>query len=386
LELKLDICKEKGLLLLLDTGAEVSVVKSHKLIGSTRFDPQQAVKLKSVDGSIVETHEVVNANIREGELEIPMQFQLINKQVDIEGDGILGKDFLQNMKAQICYGNRTVKFKWKNHSFEKQLICHKEIGREDKEVRTITLKRRSETIVQVPVDCEDGQKEGLIEKREIKEGIYVASSLTTVKKGYALTSILNTNDREVEIPEPRLKLARNEDEPRDSRVTQKYRDRGKEVLEKLRLEHLNSEEKRTLEDTCLEFQDIFHLPGEELTATNATTHSITVVPGTAPINIKPYRLPEAQKAEIEKQVDKLLGEGVIEESDSLWNSPLLVVPKKINASGEEKMENSGRFPKAQRKDSRKRIPPPRYNRNFRPTWTVEILFMCRYGHGLPPDS
>jgi hypothetical protein len=89
------------------------VVKSHKLIGSTRFDPQQ-VKLKSVDGSIVETHGVVKAKVREGELEIPIKFQLVNKQVTIEGDGILGKDFLQNMKAQICYGNRTVKFKWKN--------------------------------------------------------------------------------------------------------------------------------------------------------------------------------------------------------------------------------------------------------------------------------
>jgi hypothetical protein len=42
------------------------------------------------------------------------------------------------------------------------------------------------------------------------------------------------------------------------------------------------------------------LPGEKLTATNATRHSITVVPGTSPINTMPYRLPEAQKTAIEK--------------------------------------------------------------------------------------
>jgi hypothetical protein len=83
-----------------------------------------------------------------------------------------------------------------------------------------------------------------------------------------------------------------------------------------------------LENTCLEFQDIFHLPGEKLTATNATRHSITVVPGTAPINTRPYRLPEAQKAETEKQVEKLLDEGIIEKSSSCWNSPQLVVPKR----------------------------------------------------------
>jgi hypothetical protein len=87
---------------------------------------------------------------------------------------------------------------------------------------------------------------------------------------------------------------------------------------------------------CKDYQDIFHLPGEELSCTSAVKHSINVVPGTNPINTKPYRLPEAQKAEIEKQIDKLVKEGVVEESNSPWNSPLLVVPKKDDASGEKK--------------------------------------------------
>jgi hypothetical protein len=140
----------------------------------------------------------------------------------------------------------------------------------------------------VPVECENGQKEGLIEKREIGTGIYVASSLITVKNGYALTSLLNTNDREVEIPEPRLRLAKIEGVTRDTEgIEQNKKYRGKDVLAKLRLEHLNKEEKEVLENTCLEFQDIFHLPGEKLTATNATRHSITVVPGTVPINTRP---------------------------------------------------------------------------------------------------
>jgi hypothetical protein len=62
-----------------------------------------------------------------------------------------------------------------------------------------------------------------------------------------------------------------------------------------------------------------------------------LVPGTTPINKRPYWLPEAQKAEIERQVDKLLDEGLIEESNSPWNSPLLVVPKKTDTSGERKL-------------------------------------------------
>jgi hypothetical protein len=52
---------------------------------------------------------------------------------------------------------------------------------------------------------------------------------------------------------------------------------------------------------CKDYQDIFHLPGEDLSCTSAVKHSINVIPGMNPINTKPYRLPEAQKAEIEKQ-------------------------------------------------------------------------------------
>jgi hypothetical protein len=96
-----------------DTGADVSVINSKKLISTAEFQPQQKVRLESVDGSVVETLGLVKAQVLEGKLSIPIEFQLVNKQVDIEGNGILGKDFLQRMKAQICYESRRVNFKWK---------------------------------------------------------------------------------------------------------------------------------------------------------------------------------------------------------------------------------------------------------------------------------
>jgi hypothetical protein len=129
----LDISEEEELLFLLDTGADMSVINSKKLIGTTKFDPQGKIRLKSVNGAIVETHGVVEANIVEGSISIPVEFQLVNKQVDLEGDGILGKDFLQKMKAQICYGNNSVKFNGKHFCFEKVLVRWNQVRRRDKD-------------------------------------------------------------------------------------------------------------------------------------------------------------------------------------------------------------------------------------------------------------
>jgi hypothetical protein len=63
---------------------------------------------------------------------------------------------------------------------------------------------------------------------------------------------------------------------------------------------------------CSVFSGKFYLPGDKLSSTGPAQHSFNVRPGTEPINTRPYRLPELQK-EVNKQVQKLLQEGIIEE-------------------------------------------------------------------------
>jgi hypothetical protein len=57
-------------------------------------------------------------------------------------------------------------------------------------------------------------------------------------------------------------------------------------------------------------------------------HSIPLVPGSLPPNIRPYRHPFAQKNEIEKMVQELLIAGVIHPSTSPYSSPVVMVLKK----------------------------------------------------------
>jgi hypothetical protein len=67
LEFNVDISRVLKLRFLLDTGAEISLIKSPKLIGTTEFDPSQRVRVKCVDGSVVETHGMVKVCISEDE-------------------------------------------------------------------------------------------------------------------------------------------------------------------------------------------------------------------------------------------------------------------------------------------------------------------------------
>jgi len=115
---------------LVDSGADISLVKSQKLLSTAGYEPKDRVRVKGVDGSLIETHGSVETKILESEISIPYRLQLVSKQVDVRCDGILGRDFLQAMSASICYKERALVFWYKGTCVRKKLTFLPEIGRE----------------------------------------------------------------------------------------------------------------------------------------------------------------------------------------------------------------------------------------------------------------
>ena len=89
--------------------------------------------------------------------------------------------------------------------------------------------------------------------------------------------------------------------------------------------------KKCLLDLLVKHRKAFALPGEPLGVTNKVQHHIQLKPDSRPVYVPSYRLPHSQRQIAEGLVQDMLKEGIIQESYSPWNSPLLLVKKKDNS-------------------------------------------------------
>ena len=180
-----------------------------------------------------------------------------------------------------------------------------------RDVNKLTFPARTEVVARVAVHAGLAVREGLTARAEPVPGLYMAESLVKVTDGSTLTSFANTTEEEIELIDFVATLEASVDyETSETTVEIGYctqggslnLSRGERVVAKLRDEHLNGEERKFLRAICFDYADVFYLPGDKLSCTNAAKHTIQLEPGVTPINTRPYRLPESQEEEIGRQV------------------------------------------------------------------------------------
>ena len=138
-------------MILTGKGVDISLLKGSTLIGTTEYYPEKKVKVKGVDRSAMESQRVLEARIEISNSSIVQEFQLVNKQVLIPCDGILGRDFLQCTMAKFCYESRTVTL---NGETRKMVGKTKQLEARETNMRKfcqIKLPPRAESVVRVPV-------------------------------------------------------------------------------------------------------------------------------------------------------------------------------------------------------------------------------------------
>lgn len=93
-------------------------------------------------------------------------------------------------------------------------------------------------------------------------------------------------------------------------------------------ERQNSEvEVEAIKELISQFASVFQEP-TGLPPKRDFDHAIPLIPGAQPFRLRAYRFTPQQNDEIERQVQELLKNGVIQQSHSLFASPVLLVKKK----------------------------------------------------------
>jgi hypothetical protein len=95
-----------------------------------------------------------------------------------------------------------------------------------------------------------------------------------------------------------------------------------------KLGHLSHSERLVMEPVLRKYRHVFHIEGSnDFRGTDLIENRI-ITGDAKPIRKAPYRVTFALKTEMENQVQDMLKKGVIEESNSPWSAPAILVPKK----------------------------------------------------------
>uniref|UniRef100_A0ABD2VTR8 Reverse transcriptase domain-containing protein n=1 Tax=Trichogramma kaykai TaxID=54128 RepID=A0ABD2VTR8_9HYME len=112
-------------------------------------------------------------------------------------------------------------------------------------------------------------------------------------------------------------------------------ERVEKIMQSLALEGLNAVEMNSVREIVSKFPFQFHLPLDKLSLTGSGAHRI-VTSDDIPINIKQYRYPPHLRDEMRKHVQEFIDNNIVEESESPYNFPLWIVPKKAGPDGVKK--------------------------------------------------
>ena len=107
--------------------------------------------------------------------------------------------------------------------------------------------------------------------------------------------------------------------------------------------HLTPTENNRLNLLLDQYSDVIAALNLDLGRTSVIRHKIDT--GDArPIKQPPYRVSQTQKAEIEKQIETMLSQDVIQVSTSPWSFPVVLVKKKDGTAGLNAVTRKDRYP------------------------------------------
>ena len=252
--------------------------------------------------------------------------------------GILGTDFMQKYGCLLDLAQGTMQ------------IGTQVVQLKREAVNTCARVQVCDTVI-VPPRCEafvkgsllqasfgektDGLLEGL-DTFKSETSLEVPRCLVHVTKNEVFVPVTNLSDREVTVKADTI-IATVETAVSLNSLSQEreekerlYSDQLPSHLESLATKlspRVSEKTKGEVRDTLIEFQDVFMCPDTQLGRTGKVRHTIDTA-NSKPVKLPPRRLPMAQREVVDRELEKMLKEDIIEPSDSPWAANVVLVKKK----------------------------------------------------------
>lgn len=301
---------------MVDTQADISLIKLNNINDFNKIHTNDIIKINGITQDTISTIGTINTKLIIANFELFQKLHVVSDNFNIPSDGILGKDFLKKFQCQINYDSMTMNI----HTNNKTLVID-------------ILGSTQPNTVAIPARCEVMRffnfdyvgKPLLVDSQDLSDGVLVARGIVDSKR--SLIKIINTTDEVKVVKNYGLKIENLENYKiltiNDVVSNIKRTKSLLNILSSRMPKFIQSD----LLPICEEFSDIFSLETDMATVNNFYTQKLRL-DDKNPVYVKNYRLPYTQKTEIDRQVNNLLKNNLIEPSQSNFNSPLILVPKK----------------------------------------------------------
>lgn len=295
------------------------MIKISSISKSINYDKNDKIKLIGIAKTPIFSLGSFQLKIHEQNVDFEHKFHLVSDDFLIPSNGLIGKDFLKRFKCLVDYGEMSVTMRKTTTNEVIKIPIQSELldG-------VSALPPRCETFKVFHIKSE--KFPCVVEPQEIENGIVVPTSI--VYEPNSWLRVLNTHDEVKIINTENLKLSPLSDfhiiqtKKNNSQNTDRLR-----ILQSLLRKKVPEFIRNKVVELCLDFSDIFHVEGDKSSINNFYEQKLPLLDN-QPVFTKNYRLPHAQKAEINHQVKILLENELIESSTSPYNSPVIIVPKK----------------------------------------------------------
>lgn len=189
-------------------------------------------------------------------------------------------------------------------------------------MNTIILPARSEVIRKITLQNNIDLQ--IIESQRVGDDVFIARTVVNPQNPYI--KILNTSEDVKVLKNIKFTTENLNDFYVYSIINENNSERINELL-KILSNSTPNEFNEDMTNLFREYDDIFAMEQDKMTINNFYEQKFNLLDG-SPVYVKNYRLPETQKDEINRQVNKLIDNNLIEPSSSSYNSPIILVPKK----------------------------------------------------------